>query len=502
MAIAARCHDWRVAGRARFWLGALIGALLVSLLGGQAQAQIVSAVLPLSRSVQVGHTATAFATIINAGATAATGCSIALGTSIPATFSFQTTNPATNAVTGAANKSVTIAAGAAQTFVFSITPTAAFSSTDVVLNFTCAGLDPAPSLSGINTLLLTASSSPGPDIVALVATVGGTGTVLLPSTTGSAAFAVATANVGAADTITVSADTGAFLNLPVTITVCQTVPATGACMGAPTGSVTVTIPANGTPTFAVFVTGTGNIAALPGADRVLVHFKGSSGASVGETGVAVQTTGYVPPASPSFAFTAPSPSAGMVGTGYNFCYCSPTPNGSNGLCGSPTQSNPVGGHPPYHFQLGSGVGFPPIGIVLGLNGCLTGTPSIAGSSAFSVCAIDLNGAQVCNPTSVTIQSGAPTTLSLELGGSVTTQTVITLDGVTIKDGMSQNLDYTVGDISTGPHSLVFSCPVGGFCAANISFSPQIGLGVSPSGFNLSSIPAGSSTPETFTVTQQ
>ncbi len=488
-------------GRAATLLRALFCAFLLVVVCGEASAQIVASILPSSRSVVVGHTATAFATIINAGSTAATGCAIALPSGISASLSYQTTNPATNALTGAANTPVTIQPSGVQTFLIAITPTAPFASTDIALSFTCSGLDPAPTLSGINTLLLTASSTSGPDIVALAATITNNGQLSLPSTTGAGAFAVATVNVGAADTITATADTGSSITLPVTITVCQTVPATGACMGTPAASVAVSIPANGTPTFGIFVTGTGNVANLPGADRVVVHFTSSSGTQVGSTSVAVDTSGYQAPAVAGLAFTPPVPAAATTGTGYNFCYCSPTPSGSNGLCGSPTQSNPSGGHPPYHFQLGSGGGFPPIGIILGLNGCLNGTPSVAGTRSFNVCAIDLNGAQQCLPSSVTVQQGGQGTIKTEIGGDVTTQTVITLDGATIKTGDSQNLDY-LSNLAAGQHQLVISCPgAQSFCVADLSISVASGYTASPSSFNLDNtqLPANGSVTESFTI---
>ncbi len=407
----------RARPRLRIWTLRWCLAALMLTVCSQAQAQIVAAVLPSSRAVAVGHTATAFATIINAGTTAATGCGISLPSGIQAGLTYNTTNPATNAVVGATNTPATIAPGAYQTYVIAITPTAAFASTDIALSFTCTGLDPAPTLSGINTLLLTATATPGPDIVALVATVSGNGTVALPGTNGTAAFAVATVNVGAADSITASADTGSSITLPVTITICQTVPSTGACMGTPNPTVTTTIAANATPTFGVFVTGNGNIADLPGADRISVRFKGSSGIFVGSTSVAVQTTGYVAPATAAEAFTASPTASATAGTPYSSCYCSPTPSGSNGLCGFPTQSNPSGGHPPYHFQLGSGGGFPPLGVVLQPNGCLSGTPSVSGTSNFTVCAIDLNGTQICRPSSVTAMPSQAKTYTGTLSGS-------------------------------------------------------------------------------------
>ena len=103
----------------------------------------VALVLPASRSVQVGATATVFATMIAPGATAGVACSIAPRTSIPAAFQFQTTDPTTNRVTGMPNTPVNIAPGMAQTFVLAISPTAPFPPTDVQLNFGCANLDPA-----------------------------------------------------------------------------------------------------------------------------------------------------------------------------------------------------------------------------------------------------------------------------------------------------------------------------------------------------------------------
>src|SRR5262245_16582450 len=57
---------------------------------------LFASVLPSSRSVQVGFPASAFATIINAGTSPAIGVCISPITSIPAEFSFQTTNPSTN----------------------------------------------------------------------------------------------------------------------------------------------------------------------------------------------------------------------------------------------------------------------------------------------------------------------------------------------------------------------------------------------------------------------
>ena len=158
---------------------------------------LVSSVLPSSRSVQVGTPATAFATMINAGQSTATSCSVVPITNIPATFLYQTTNPATNQIIGTPNTPVNVAGGAAQSFVLAFTPTAPFPPTDVQLSFDCTNSNPAPVNSGLNTLLLSASNTPVPDIVALAATTTNDGIVNIPGANGTGAFAVATVNVGA-----------------------------------------------------------------------------------------------------------------------------------------------------------------------------------------------------------------------------------------------------------------------------------------------------------------
>jgi hypothetical protein len=250
---------------------------------------LVAAVLPSSRSVQVGTPATAFATIINAGATTAIGVCISPTTSIPAEFTFQTTNPQTNQVTGTPKTATTIQAGQAQTFVIVSTPTAPFPPTDVALRFAGSNTLPAGELVGVNTLLLTASSVLVPDIVALAATTTNDGIVNIPGPTGNAAFATATVNVGASSSITVTADTGG-VNLPVLLLVCQTNPANSQCLPpGPAASVTTTINTNATPTFAVFVAGQGVVPFNPATNRAFVRFKDPGGVIRGSTSVAVRT---------------------------------------------------------------------------------------------------------------------------------------------------------------------------------------------------------------------
>ena len=248
---------------------------------------IVAAILPGSRSALVGSTVTAFATLINPGATPLTGCGIAPATQVPADFSYQTTDPSTNAPTGTADTAVDLAAGAAQSFVIAFTPTQAFGATDVHFDFACNGTATATVIPGVNTLLLSASELPVPNIIALVASE-------LPGRvelTSSGVFAVATANLGATGTLTVSADTGGA-TLPVTLSVCETDPLTSVCINPAvptTQPLSVTVAAGATPTFAVFIDAAAPIAFDPAINGVFFRMRNQAGETVASTRVALST---------------------------------------------------------------------------------------------------------------------------------------------------------------------------------------------------------------------
>lgn len=249
---------------------------------------LVAAVLPSGRSVRVGSPASAFATVINAGTADGTACRIAPLTSMPATFDFQTTDPATNHVTGTANAAVDIAAGRSQSFVFVLTPTAAIDPTEVQLAFTCTNAGAAAIFPGLDTLSLSASATGVPDIIVENGTLTRDGIVHIPGAGGTEVFALAAVNIGTSGTITVSADTGAG-NLPVTFAICQTDSTTGACLSPTSSTVTLQIDPNATPTFSVFVAATGIVPFFPETNRVFVRFKDASGVVRGSTSVAVQT---------------------------------------------------------------------------------------------------------------------------------------------------------------------------------------------------------------------
>ena len=136
----------------------IIAVLLISVLSvSKAQAQLTALLSPSSRSVQVGTPATVFVTLTNVGAQTATACGIAPLTLVPAVFSFQAINSATNTPTGTSNTFVDIPAKQAQRFVLTFTPIVSFTTTEVQLYFGCTNTNPAVIVSGLNTLLLSAS---------------------------------------------------------------------------------------------------------------------------------------------------------------------------------------------------------------------------------------------------------------------------------------------------------------------------------------------------------
>jgi hypothetical protein len=155
-----------------------------------------------------------------------------------------------------------------------------------MLGFDCTGVSAAPSNTGLNTLLLSGSATPVPDIVALAATAMNDGILHITGTSGSNAFAVATVNVGASAQITATASTGAA-TLPLAISLCQTNPTSGQCISSIGSTVTTAI--NATPTFAIFATASGSVPFAPQTNRIFVQFSDAGGVVRGSTSVAVET---------------------------------------------------------------------------------------------------------------------------------------------------------------------------------------------------------------------
>lgn len=268
--------------------------------------RVVSSVLPITRSVQNGTTATAFMTVINpaSAGTVATNCGLRLGGATPAQFSFQTTDPLTNAPTGAVNDATnSIGIGNAISFVFSVTSATTFDDNtglpqpsanderNLFIEAFCDNRRSAEFSLGLNTLTFVSSPTPIPDVIALAATVNNTGDVRVPQSGNQVGvFSVAVSNIGASGSITAMPDLGGRTIAGVNaLEICRTDPGTGACTTARAASQTLTLNQNETATFGIFVRGNGQqILFNPSVDRVFVRF--NEGASPrGATSVAIRT---------------------------------------------------------------------------------------------------------------------------------------------------------------------------------------------------------------------
>lgn len=252
-----------------------------------------ASILPSARSVTTGTVATAFATIINAGSSTATACSLAAPPGFPAAFSYQITD-ANNVPTGTANTPKDIAAGASQSFVFAVTPLVDLNAVDLAVVFACTNTPTTVTVSGLNTLLLSASSTPSPDMVAIGATPTNDGILNIPGNGGTVAFAAAAIDIGAAGSITATVDDNGK-GLALTSTLCQSDSTTAACVNppAPGAAATLTVNTNDVVTFTIFVTGTGaGVGAVsfdPANNRLFLRLKTPDGVTRGATSVAVRT---------------------------------------------------------------------------------------------------------------------------------------------------------------------------------------------------------------------
>lgn len=278
-------------------------ALLVLAAPATAHAQLVAAVLPTARSVQLPTSPTngtppitAFATVINTGTSPLVECSVTTN-AFRVNLTYQTTDPRTNALTGTANTPFDIPAGGAQTLLVAVTLGSGFAPSeifgaDVGFNFACPNVPRAPIVPGVNVLKARASAVAAPDIVAIAKTVNNDGIVNVGSV-----FAVATVNLNAAGSIFVQA-TGPAGTIAL---VCQTDPITSVCLQAPDHSVVVNYNPNDKFTYGQFVTSSQPIEFNPAVNRVFVQFTDAAPVCVtlaclskdvflrGETSVAVRS---------------------------------------------------------------------------------------------------------------------------------------------------------------------------------------------------------------------
>ncbi len=269
-----------------------IGAILPV----QAATTVVASMLPNSRSVQLGSSATLFATVLNAGSEDGSNCRIEADPQLNGSFDFQITDPATNQSLGSPNTPVDIPVGGFQTFVVKLTPDSVIAPTEMALGFLCDNAAAAGSIVGVNTFTFSASNPPVPDVVALGATPTADGVVELPFESNINVFTVASVNLGAGEVLQVSAELS-DPSLSATVSLCETDPLTSVCINptVPTaGPITTQVNSAATPTFGIFVVSNGTVPFDPANNRVFVRFKDGTGAVRGATSVALRTEHVVP----------------------------------------------------------------------------------------------------------------------------------------------------------------------------------------------------------------
>ena len=248
---------------------------------------LLASVLPTGRSVQVGQTATVYASMLHSPGPAL-DCSVEPLTDIPATFAFQRVDSLQTPLQPL-NEVTSDFDDEAINYVLLITPSAPFPPTTVELEFSCDNYAlPAAIFPRLNTLTLSASTEPVPDIIAVARTLTGDGIMTLPGGGELTAFAAAATNVGVDGEITVVPFTGGSREL--NLLWCETDPISGVCINPlepQDAPVRLTIENGARKTFTVFAAG-----AVDGVDfslnRVFLRFSDDEGVERGATSVAVQ----------------------------------------------------------------------------------------------------------------------------------------------------------------------------------------------------------------------
>jgi hypothetical protein len=228
--------------------------------GTAPSASIQAATLPALRAGWLNQVLSAFGTVINTSTNDAIGCIVRTQGFSRSNTSFQETDPATNTAIGTPNQPVDIPAGRSKSFVFAIRSQGVElgdPTFDGPVVFQCANAFFAPT-NLANTFQVTAVASFSPaDMISIGATPTNDGIIDVPPTSGGA-FGVATVNIATSGPVTAKAVYVRPVNesdpaKQFTVFICETNPATGACLAAPAASVQFQAAPNVPHTFAVFV---------------------------------------------------------------------------------------------------------------------------------------------------------------------------------------------------------------------------------------------------------
>jgi len=249
------------------------------------------AVLPTSRSVRVGTTATVFATVLNASSIVAESCAVVLQNNPGVSFEYQLTNEENQLMPDGLNAAFDITAQGAVTFVFRVTATQVTQATSLEFDVLCSRGSGPLRIDGVNTLLFSSDTVEAADILAIAATVENDGIMhiprVLPNSTGVAG--VAAVNIGAAGQLSVTPRATQAADLALLI--CPTDPTTGACDADPSPSVAVPFGSQVVRTFSIFATSGEPLTLDPASKRIFIEFYDAAGSLRGSTSIAVEGGG-------------------------------------------------------------------------------------------------------------------------------------------------------------------------------------------------------------------
>ena len=222
-----------------------------------------------------------------------------------------------------------------------------------------------------------------------------------------------------------------------TITVPQTtmnVTATGGASAIPvTAGTTCAWTVTSNQPWLTITSGTGGTGAASVTFTVAENTGEARTATVTIGGVAVAVTQAAAP--PPIVFN-PAPPNPVVNTAYTY------------------QFTATGGAGSFTYSLETGVGFPPIGIVLSPSGSLAGTTTSTSPATFGVCATDTTGRSVCRRVTLT---PAPATTGGAANGNWS-GTIVLTDGCTTPLPMNYPWTGTFRAAASGGTELVVSVP--------------------------------------------
>jgi hypothetical protein len=249
---------------------------------------LASSLIPTSRSPAVNTETTVYFAVANSGPSPAVGVSLDMVPAPPGSLEWQTLECADGSPIGSKGTSpFDVPPGATTCAILFFTPSATFNPQQVYIRAQAlnAAAPPTP-VTGLNTWLLSATPTQGPDLIALTTTTDFFRTQA-EGCTGVSNFAVGAHNMGTDTTnVVVSAHTGAA-SLPLSFTLFEIDPLLPIIIGDP---ILDTFPAGANRSILVTVQFNGCIPFDPIHSRIYVVFTDqASGRILGGTSTAVST---------------------------------------------------------------------------------------------------------------------------------------------------------------------------------------------------------------------